>query len=343
MRPLLAFLMTGFLLVASSPAWAGCHQMTAQQAADLEATNGTPAQMHTTFTAVFPEQTIDLDPDFPIGGTITTGQSASVPAPGLFFIYCDPPSGTISYAFTSAPMLSSLGNNIYNTNVPGVGYRLSYVRASGSTSVVPYVNSWTPQVAGKSAGITYGAGALFQVELIKTSNAIPSLSTVTLGQIGRGFGDADGITVTDIFAGNVTIQILPKCQVNSSTLNVDFGQFGPQDVSTTSGPTQPVNFTVICTGPTPPASITATLGAPPDTANPGLIQNTGAQNLAIRLEEPSSGTILRPNNANSTLVHLPNGATQSAFNLEATVLRVGSATPTAGTIDATAVVTLTIQ
>ncbi|WP_449185222.1 fimbrial protein [Trinickia sp. YCB016] len=172
---------------------------------------------------------------------------------------------------------------------------------------------------------------------------IPSTATVTFGTVGQIVADNGG-TVGTVTAGSVTITVLPKCSVNASTLNVDFGTFGPREVSASAGPTRSVNFSALCTGPTQPTSITATLAATPDTNDPSMIQNTGAQNLAIRLREPSSNTTLVPNNSNSTIKHTPSGSQmQSDFALEATVLRVGATAPTVGRINATATITLTIN
>ena len=97
-----------------------------------------------------------------------------------------------------------------------------------------------------------------------------------------------------------------------------------------------------CSGPTPPATITATLAGTPDGDDPRFIRNTGATNLAIRLADRSTSYVLKPNDSNSALIHEPYGAMASSFSLDATVLRVGSRTPTAGQIQATATVTLSI-
>ncbi|MGV4738629.1 fimbrial protein, partial [Burkholderia pseudomallei] len=51
---------------------------------------------------------------------------------------------------------------------------------------------------------------------------------------------------------------------------------------------------------------------------------------------------LRPNDPTSEIKVEPGGAMEHGFALEATVLRVGTAPPTAGTIDATSIITLTI-
>lgn len=95
--------------------------------------------------------------------------------------------------------------------------------------------------------------------------------------------------------------------------------------------------------PDAPVSITATLAATPDSHDQSLIANAGdAMNLAIRLRDASTQQVLRPNDPSSEIKVEPGGAMEHGFALEATVLRVGTAPPTAGTIDATSIITLTI-
>ena len=330
------------LLPASPAVLAACRPITQEESERWAETRPMPNQILTIFNISFPAGVVDIDPDLPIGSPLVSGESA--PTPEMIFIACDPPTGAINVDFMTPPKLSSLGGKIYDTNVPGVGFRLNYVRASGSTSVVPYTNNWTenPSTPGTQP-VNYGNGAKYRIDLVKTSNDIPSFSTTSFGHVARTYGDGNpGVAVTNIYSGNVSLRVLPSCRVDSSTLNIDFGQFGPYDVSQTTGPTRPVNFRVLCSGPTPPASITATLSAPRDLDNPALIQNTGAQHLAIRLRDKTTGALLKPGDASSTLVQKPGGAMESGFDLEATVLRVGNQPPTTGKIDATSVITLDI-
>jgi type 1 fimbria pilin len=130
--------------------------------------------------------------------------------------------------------------------------------------------------------------------------------------------------------------------VNSTSQNVDFGTFGPGEVSAISGPTRPVTFQVQCTGPTPPQSIVGSFTGTPDTANPAYLRNLGAQNLAIRLRDVATGTVLRPSNPASTIVATGGGRLYD-YALEATVLRVGTDAPTAGEISATGVIVLQVN
>ena len=212
-------------------------------------------------------------------------------------------------------------SDILALGIPGVGFRLSYQRPNnGRVDVMPVALPWA---GSSSVYYNINAGAVYRMELIKTGNNMPSRSVVNLGTVATFYGDLPAPALGHISVNSIELKVLPKCHVDSSTLNIDFGPFGPADVSTTAGPTRQVDFTVRCSGPTPPATITATLAGTPDGDDPRFIRNTGATNLAIRLADRSTSYVLKPNDSNSALIHEPYGAMASSFSLDATVLRVG--------------------
>ncbi|MBB5457970.1 fimbrial protein [Paraburkholderia sp. Cpub6] len=319
-------------------AFATCIQLKPSQISEL-LSQGYIAGQPLAVNIPFRESSVSIDPALPVGSVIATGLS---PAYATYANFADcTDGGTVSIQYSNATPSVVLGATVYNTNVPGIGFRLTYLRATGVNSPLPFTPSFP---AGEPNQVMYGRfgiGSQFEIELVKTGD-IASNVNVILNTVGAGVAEGDGNRVVTITGGSINVKVLPSCSVNTSTLNIDFGTFGPSDVSTTSGPTQPVDFTVLCTGPTPPASITAVLSGTPDTEDSSMLKNTGATHLAIRLRDVSTNTIFRPNDPTSTLVHTPQGAMQSPFALEATVLRVGTATPSAGRIQATATVTMTI-
>lgn len=288
---------------------------------------------------MFPDTSVSIEPDLPIGGEIASGESVPLASPTT--VASCPGGGTLSMSYLTAT--PSALPNVYQTNVPGVGFQLAYMGSTGTFTPFPFTQNVAQSVEAGNNGITFSyitAGSQFGIKLIKTAD-IASNVNVMFGPVAQGQAQ-DGKTILTLAGSNLNIKVLPSCAVNTSTLNIEFGMFGPHDASTTSGPTQPVNFTMLCSGPTPPVSITAALSGTPDTDDPSILKNTGAQNLAIRLRDSSSGAVLRPNDPTSTLVQTPGGAMQSPFSLDATVLRVGSATPTTGKIQATATITLSV-
>lgn len=334
------FLAALVLLAATVDALAaGCNMLTAENIAWLTE-QGKIARAHSSFPISFSSGMVDVDPNLEIGGLIA--EAKSIPSEELHFIWCSAPSGNVHFALNSSPLPSELGNSIYETGVPGVGFRITQVRQSGSIGAIPRDTPWIEEKPDQDSSLNFGAGTVFRIELIKTSEALPSESTISLGNLSRVYGD-DNKTVVDFNAGSVKLRVLPICHVDQQEKNVDFGQFGPKDVSFDSGPTKDVKFDVQCSGPTPPVSITATLAATPDSHDQSLIANAGdAMNLAIRLRDASTQQVLRPNDPTSEIKVEPGGAMEHGFALEATVLRVGTAPPTAGTIDATSIITLTI-
>jgi len=281
---------------------------------------------------------IEVDPTLPVNGVIA---SASTPAEGrVYVLYCEHGSGTIAYDLVGAP--PPVGPGTYPTGAPGIGYRVKYVRVSGSESQLPMSLNWNAEPPFyPPAFLAIAAGNIFKIELIKTGN-MASQSAINLGTVARLSGGGDGATVVNIISDPITLSVLPHCWVASSkSLLVDFGPFGPKEVSTAIGPTKPVTIDVSCDGPTAPNTVSATLSATPDATLPAYIRNDGdATNLAIRLRDSGSHEVLRPQDPTSALVKTTPGF-QTTFSLEASVLRVGSAVPNPGTIDAQAVVTLT--
>ncbi|MCC8402576.1 fimbrial protein [Paraburkholderia sp. MMS20-SJTN17] len=317
-------------------AFAACEQLKPAQITEL-LSQGYIAANPLVVNIPFQQSSVSIDPALPIGSVIATGLS---PAYATYANFTDCTNGgTVAFGYFSAT--PSTVSGVYDTNIPGIGFRVTYLRATGTNSSLPFTSNFS---AGEPNQVIYGRfgiGSQFQIELVKTGD-IGSNVNVLFNTIGTGIANGDGSRVVTITGGGINVKVLPSCTVNTSTLNIDFGTFGPSDVSSTAGPTQPVDFTVLCTGPTPPASITAVLSGTPDTENSSMLKNTGATHLAIRLREVATNTIFKPNDPTSTLVHTPRGAMQSPFELEATVLRVGTATPAAGKIQATATITMTI-
>ncbi|MFT4066123.1 fimbrial protein [Paraburkholderia sp.] len=331
---LLVLVSFGIARIAS----AVCLQLSPTDIANMQNDNEV-AYQQVQANVLFQNSSVSIDPGLPVGSSIATGLSTALPVRTGFMMCTD--GGTLIMSLVGATPSSIPG--VYNTNVPGVGFKLSQVSGNGTTVDFPLTRPVPPGTDGPGQRVRnyFSAGTQFRIELFKTGD-IASNVNVQFGLVGIAQADGDGATVLAVNGGSINIKVLPSCSVNTTTLNIDFGTFGPADVSTTSGPTQPVQFTMLCTGPTPPASITAALTGAPDPDDASMLKNTGATNLAIRLKDVSSGTILRPNDPASTLVHTPNGSMQSPFSLDATVLRVGSATPTAGKIQATATLTMTI-
>jgi type 1 fimbria pilin len=322
----------------SIPSYAICRSMTPEEA--IEATDGgtigvSPPVPYT----ISPSGPHELDPDTPVGTEFLTADATVMTK--TRYLLCRNPGGKLLWELKD--FKSSTLANVYETNVPGIGFKLAYISSGGAKRYFPTTSDFT--VTEPENQIKYGElwpGAKFELTLVKTGDIKDSISTVQFGYLGYIGADDDKVETVQISSDPVVIKILPSCRVDTPNMDIDFGEFGPRDVSLTEGPTRPVEFKLHCSGPTPPVSISASLSATPDPENADLIQNSGAEHLGIRLRDKIGGTTLKPNDADSTLTQSPGGAMNASFNLEATVLRTGSERPTAGRIDAVATITLTV-
>ncbi|ACR30642.1 fimbrial protein [Burkholderia glumae] len=323
-------------LALSSPVFAACRQMTDAEIKE-EMDRGYLSFKKITVAIQPEQQVVSIDPRLEIGGVIATAKST------LFSVYHNfascPGGGIIRFDSTHSPTALP---NVYDSGTPGIGYRLTYMRRSGFNSLLPF-SSNIPDGPASGNWARFGIGSYFKLELIRTGQLQTVNQVANLGEIALGTGNGDHVQIISVKTGPMTVKVLPHCSVAADKLNIDFGTFGPDAVSYTDGPTQPIDFTVQCIGPTPPVSITAALSGTPDPENPSLIKNEGAAHLGILVHDRITGTTLKPNDPNSTLVQNPASALQSPFQLAATVLRVGTATPPPGKIQATATITLTIN
>ncbi|CAG2131460.1 hypothetical protein LMG19282_00484 [Cupriavidus campinensis] len=330
------------LLLPAAGAMAACSQVT-QADIDEWTVKGLPnidvIQKEISFHVTFPS-TIDVQPDLPVGETFGSGASPSLGS-STALLNCDwRTGGQVRYAFVS-PKQGTAFPGVVESGMKGIGMRLSYVRGSGTVSTFPFIVNFGPAEPNQPYFPGFRSGLRMVIDFVKTGEMDVS-STFGAGDIATAMGDGAGGPVIRITTGSTRINVLPSCSPSTPTRNIDFGTFGANSVSQTVGPTRPINFEVTCIGPASPSSITAKLTGTPDTENPSLLRNTGAQHLGIRVKDRDSDTVLRPND-NASVITKPGNSKLFTYNLDATVLRTGTQTPTAGLINATAVFTMAVN
>ncbi|WP_439891970.1 fimbrial protein [Ralstonia sp. 25C] len=337
MKRILTVLLALGTLAVSQHTLAACRQMSK---ADIDASlidNPAAAAVKLQSYQLTLPSAVEISPDLAIGGTIASGTSNLQSGTVRFGVCEQAVGGTMTWHMANRNEVKS---PVYQTGVDGVGLQLTYVRPSGTTSDFEFDTTFP----GNPSGLGYmelREGAHFKATLIKTGDIANNVNVLG-GVVGSGIAQ-DGNTVIQVSSNFVNIKILPRCTVNSSNINIDFGTFGPRNVTATSGPSRPVNFRLACTGDNIPTKVTATLSGTPDPVNASLIKNDGtAQHLAIQLADVSTGTVFSPNNPVSKLEQtlVDDG---SEFALTTQVLRVGTATPTAGTISSIATITLNLE
>ncbi|MDN3524554.1 fimbrial protein [Halomonas sabkhae] len=171
------------------------------------------------------------------------------PADGDVLTECDE-SGGYSRGEMLVGQPSSLGPNIYSTNVPGIGIRLSR-RIQGRDLTVEYPHTLTLDPEG-----TYFIGnGFFRVEVFKTAPQTGSGPLAT-GQYTTYYNDGDGPSkplLTSYLDANAITIISPTCEINAGSRNipVNFGQV-PESTFEGVGTTNTErNFDIgmQCTGP----------------------------------------------------------------------------------------------
>jgi type 1 fimbria pilin len=159
-----------------------------------------------------------------VGDTIVKREFA-IPIRGAFEVVfeCGPGGGSATGFQLQSPQL--FGNNIYYTNVPGVGIRLA---RQISTRNSPGASVYYPQTLNfeQNSDPTFYSPSNFQVELIKiapqTGNG-PLSSGIYTQYIGNGGGGS--VLTTQLTEQGITL-VTPSCTVATSSKNimVNFGK-----------------------------------------------------------------------------------------------------------------------
>jgi type 1 fimbria pilin len=331
------------MLAVPHIAHAYCRQMTDEEVLQ-EQQKGYPetAKLLTLNIAFPPSMTID--PDAP-NGVIYAAQAGFS---GIANYAACVGGGTIDFATDG---IASTVSPYYATNINNIIFRVR--RYSGAYQSMPFSLTIPPgNPPNQIVWPRWEPTTYFVVELAKIGPLTVGINTIVFNNpIATGKTRAEsGYPSSVVFQVNsppTQIKVLPKCTVKASAITIDFGTFGPRDVQVDAGPTRPFTVDLTCTGPTPPASITAMLSGTADVIRPEALQNSvsagAAKNLVIRIAETGTNTVLKPNNADSSFTKAPDSDRQSSLSFNATVLRDGGGlAPSAGVIDATATITLTI-
>jgi len=215
-----------------------------------------------------------FDPTVP-DGTVLFRLPTSEGAAGFSFT-C--PNGIGNVIQKPSASLSSLGNNIYNTNVPGVGYRLTFTPSSTMFpgQVIPVTDTrWASQTSTGTITLDPRIYAL-TVELIKTGpiTAGGTLAGETVGWYAEN-GASEVLSV--IWPGGITIAPqVPTCSVTSRSISVPLGNVPVSrftTVGSTSPSTEPFNITLQCSGGAAGA-VTNVYTTLTDQTNPANISDT---------------------------------------------------------------------
>ncbi|MGK8804323.1 fimbrial protein [Acinetobacter seifertii] len=182
---------------------------------------------------------------------------------------------------TQAYPLSSLGNSIYTTNIPGIGIRL-YREAENNTNFSGYY----PYQRGGISGNRYLASGYFVVEIIKIASQTGS-GTLVPGRYSsyyiRGYPDKPFLTST-VNANAITIAS-SSCEIQGNINKVvqlpTVTKAGFKGVGSTQGE-QTFDMNLLCNGGTSPAgyeqknTISLSYDFTQDGTNSQVLANTAA-------------------------------------------------------------------
>jgi type 1 fimbria pilin len=270
-------------------------------------------------------------PGFPGIVTITSPVTYSVTAPATINVSAATPVGTVlssatAYASqygTYATCAGTIGStytytiggtvqrftgstgiaNVYATNIPGIGIRISYPTAFDTTGYLSYTKSNSSVIGDGGDGAT-GAEVVtvtysVKVEWIKTSTTVGN-GAITAGQVG--VGQFNGTTVANIVLAGPTDIVAPSpptCSVDaSSTQTVNLGNATAAQFSGVGSMTSPTAFNIKfnCSGGTSGQSskiyLTMTDATVPSnrTSNLNLAAASTAGGVAVRVQRNSGAT-----------------------------------------------------
>lgn len=172
---------------------------------------------------------VTVQRDIPVGSVIASATTGAYNG-GNRIAGCTEP-WTYRWEMTQWSTLSALGNSIYDTNVPGVGIRLTN---TASNKVIPYDES-----RGVVDVVITGDG--IKAELIKTGDI--SGGTLTPGVLARASVVNQFYFANATLNGNNTITSA-ACQVTTPDPSVDLGSHDKNEFSGTGSTTDWKTFNI---------------------------------------------------------------------------------------------------
>ncbi|MFU8927025.1 fimbrial protein [Acinetobacter puyangensis] len=161
---------------------------------------------------------------------------------------CTSASDTITAALTQNYAISSIGNSIYSTNIPGIGIRLyrEAENASNFSGYYPYTRTLTP-------GTRYSlANGYFVVEIVKTA-ATTGSGTLVPGRYSSYYvtGQSSKPFLTSTVYGNAITIASSSCElqgnINKTVQLPTVNKTGFSGVGSTQGE-QTFDLNILCNG-----------------------------------------------------------------------------------------------
>ncbi|MFZ4832477.1 fimbrial protein [Rouxiella sp. Mn2063] len=136
--------------------------------------------------------------------------------------------------------LSAYGNDVYDTNIPGVGIRMYSTSAGGDVRrPLPY---WGNLTVPPAASLWIGSAKT--VQLVKTSSNTIGSGAITPGTLSRGFmNTSPRLYFYTMTLSNATI-VAAACTVTNTSISVPLGQKMTTDFTGVGSTTKNEAFTI---------------------------------------------------------------------------------------------------
>lgn len=275
-----------------------------------------------------------------LGGNVHSIRCAS-DVPGSYG-----PGQTQSFQVKQIMSGASLSSQIYATNLPGVGIRMSWHGGGvyqGPTSFVVAPSSSTLTVENTGPGDSAYVGGPNQkvrIELISIGGAVPA------GVLNYNVPSAfQAVSNNSLTISNIMVQgtvITPGCSVNSNNINIALGDYLTTQFDSIGSVTQykPLNVVLNCNNGT---KLNAKINADAENSALGTIKLTQASGSATGVGVQILDTVSNPVHLNEKfLVDTITSNGQYNINWKARYIKT-SQTITPGIANATATLTLTYE
>ncbi|MET0254540.1 MAG: fimbrial protein [Luteibacter sp.] len=225
-----------------------------------------------------------VSPDAPAGTVLAERSTAGWQSPRF---KCIKPVRTASLGLFGTP--SPLGDNIYETNVPGVGIRVYFYNHNYGERAVPDREpiSWIFDAQL--------ANAHFRVQLVKTG-AVVDGGNLLAGTLARGGYDDQAQAWVDLADTHIEPQ-RPTCAFASKRLLFTLGKVDGRDLAA-AGSSHWATQQLLVTGCTHASQMLMTFSGTADPADPSLFRLTGqgtATGVAVELRSDDPDTQALPN------------------------------------------------
>jgi type 1 fimbria pilin len=356
------WLTCSFLLIAANILLPNSAQAAQIGCSVLRDTPGFPGYVNVTSPVTYSvaaPATINVSDATPVG-TVLSSATAFPSQSGTYATCMGTAGSTYNYTIggTVQRFTGSTGiSNVYATNIPGIGIRITYLTAFSSTGYLSYTATNSSTVGDGGAGTggeVINTTFSVKIEWIKTSTIVGN-GAITPGQVG--VGQFNGTTVANIvLAGstNIVAPSGPTCAINaSSTQTVNLGDHAAASFTGVGSMTPPTGFNINfdCSGGTSGMSRSVYLTMTDATVSSNrtdilnLAANATAKGVGIRIYRDAGATAVKFG-AESNNVGNPNqwltgnvatGTPKFTVPLQARLIQTGPVQQ--GTVSAVATVT----